>query len=71
DKVTGKTITSTNWVTTDSYVPVDTPKIAGYTPDKSVVDKPTVRTNQEVTVIYDADAQKAKVAYIDDKTGRP
>ncbi|MCT3477333.1 LPXTG cell wall anchor domain-containing protein, partial [Lactobacillus delbrueckii subsp. lactis] len=70
DKVTGKTITSTNWVTTDSYVPVDTPKIAGYTPDKSVVDKPTVRTNQEVTVIYDADAQKAKVAYIDDKTGK-
>ena len=70
DKVTGKTITSTDWVTTDSYVPVDTPKIAGYTPDKSVVDKPTVRTNQEVTVIYDADAQKAKVAYIDDKTGK-
>ncbi|MDK8262622.1 mucin-binding protein, partial [Lactobacillus delbrueckii] len=70
DKVTGKTISNTDWVTTDSYVKVETPKIAGYTPDKSVVDKPTVRTNQEVTVTYKADAQKAKVAYIDDKTGK-
>ncbi|MCT3490511.1 LPXTG cell wall anchor domain-containing protein [Lactobacillus delbrueckii subsp. lactis] len=70
DKVTGKTISSTDWVTTDSYVKVETPEIAGYTPDKSVVDKPTVRTNQEVTVTYKADAQKAKVAYIDDKTGK-
>lgn len=71
DKVTGKTISSTDWVTTDSYVKVETPEIDGYTPDKSVVDKPTVRTNQEVTVTYKADAQKAKVAYTTTRRARP
>ncbi|MFR0771257.1 MAG: mucin-binding protein [Limosilactobacillus pontis] len=84
DKVTGKTISSTDWVTTDSYVAVKTPEIAGYTPDKEVVNEPTVRENREVTVTYTANSATALVRFIDNtenrnladleskgKTGRP
>ncbi|WP_423479913.1 YSIRK-type signal peptide-containing protein (plasmid) [Ligilactobacillus salivarius] len=70
DKVTGKTISSTDWVTADSYVAVKTPEIAGYTPDKSVVDEPTVRTDQEVTVIYTANSATALVRFIDNTKNR-
>ncbi|MDB6270909.1 mucin-binding protein, partial [Lactobacillus amylovorus] len=70
DKVTGKTIHSTEWVTTDSYVKVETPEIAGYTPDTSVVDKPTVRTNQDVTVTYTANSAAALVRFIDNTEKR-
>ena len=65
DKVTGKTISSTDWATTDSYVEVGTPEIAGYTPDAKVVVKPTVRKDQEVTVTYTANSAAALVRFID------
>ena len=65
DKVTGKTLSSTDWATTDSYVKVDTPEIAGYTPDAKVVVKPTVRKDQEVTVTYTANSAAALVRFID------
>ena len=70
DKVTGETISSTDWATKDSYVKVGTPEIAGYTPDKSVVDEPTLRTNQEVTVTYTANSAKALVRFIDNTENR-
>ena len=70
DKVTGDTISSTEWATTDSYVKVETPKIDGYTPDNSVVDKPTIRTNQDVTVTYTANSAVALVKFIDNTEKR-
>ncbi|WP_323099586.1 mucin-binding protein, partial [Limosilactobacillus reuteri] len=70
DKVTGKTISSTDWVTPDSYVAVETPEIAGYTPDKNVVDEPTVRTDQEVNVTYTANPATALVRFIDNPENR-
>lgn len=70
DKVTGKTISSTDWVTTDSYVAVKTPEIAGYTPDKEVVNEPTVRENREVTVTYTANSATALVRFIDNTENR-
>ncbi|WP_180858761.1 mucin-binding protein [Ligilactobacillus salivarius] len=67
DKVTGKTISSTDWVTADSYVAVKTPEIAGYTPDKSVVDEPTVRTDRVITVTYVKKDQELPVPPEDNK----
>ena len=65
DKVTGKTSSSTDWATKDSYVPVDTPKIDGYTPDKNVVDEQTVRENRVIQVTYTANSARALVRFID------
>ncbi|WP_444547006.1 mucin-binding protein, partial [Lactobacillus delbrueckii] len=49
------------------------PDVTGYTPRVKTVSNKNVAhdaQNIDVVVIYDADAQKAKVAYIDDKTGK-
>ncbi|MDA3778609.1 mucin-binding protein, partial [Lactobacillus delbrueckii] len=52
---------------------VVSPDVTGYTPRVKTVSNKNVAhdaQNIDVVVIYDADAQKAKVAYIDDKTGK-
>ncbi|QDD70059.1 hypothetical protein DM298_03600 [Lactobacillus amylovorus] len=70
DKVTGKTISSTDWVTKDSYVKVDTPKIDGYTPDKNSVYEQTVRENRVIPVTYTANSAAALVKFIDNTEHR-
>ena len=49
------------------------PKIPGYRPDKSLVEKATVKygdPNSSITVTYKANAQVIKVNFIDDTTGK-
>ena len=51
---------------------VQSPVIAGYTPDKSVIDQQAVNAespNIDLTVTYAPDAQKLDVVYIDDTEG--
>ena len=69
DDVTNKTTWSNdNAQTVDS---VNTPSITGYTPDKSSIEKQAFKFGDqdvEVTVTYNANAQTAKITYIDDTT---
>ncbi|MGQ7596875.1 mucin-binding protein, partial [Streptococcus suis] len=55
----------------DDFDKVDTPAIAGYTPDKASVeaelDVPATAADKEVIVRYVKDAQKATITYKDDK----
>lgn len=71
DDVTGKTTWSNdNAQTVDSVI---TPSITGYTPDQSSIEKHTFNFGDpdiNVTVYYKANAQKASVTYVDDKTGK-
>ncbi|HFR3426682.1 TPA: YSIRK-type signal peptide-containing protein, partial [Streptococcus suis] len=62
----------TPWTSTDDdFDKVDTPAIAGYTPDKASVeavqDVPATDPDTEVIVRYVKDAQKATITYKDDK----
>ena len=71
DEVTQKA-TYTPW-TTDNWAEYDTPQISGYTPSKAKVLATKVdgnTQNQTVTITDSADAQKASVTYVDDKTGK-
>ena len=71
DEVTQKA-TYTPW-TTDNWAEYDTPQISGYTPSRAKVLATKVdgnTQNQTVTITYSADAQKASVTYVDDKTGK-
>ena len=69
DDVTGETTWSNdNAQTVDSVI---TPSIVGYTPDKSSIEKQSFKFGDqdvEVTVTYHANAQTAKIIYIDDTT---
>ena len=69
DDVTNKTTWSNdNAQTVDSVI---TPSITGYTPDKSSIEKQSFKFGDqdvEVTVTYNANAQTAKITYIDDTT---
>ncbi|MGN8628388.1 mucin-binding protein [Lactobacillus amylovorus] len=69
DDVTNKTTWSNdNAQTVDSVI---TPSIIGYTPDKSSIEKQSFKFGDqdvEVTVTYHANAQTAKITYIDDTT---
>ncbi len=72
DKVTGQVL-STTWSKNQDFKDVDSPAVAGYTPDTKTVSNKDVAHDAAdiaVTVKYNADAQKATVAYIDDKTGK-
>lgn len=55
-----------------TFSPIDSPAIQGYTPDRTVVDNvkvnPDSHDSTEVTVTYHADAQKLTVNFIDDTT---
>ncbi|WP_404274098.1 mucin-binding protein [Fructilactobacillus sanfranciscensis] len=68
DQVTGK-VTYTNWnEPTHSFNKVDSPVIKGYTPNVNTVSSLTVKPDSKdsnVTVIYNADAEKAHVKYVD------
>ena len=71
DKVTGEVL-STKWTDNQDFKDVDSPSVAGYTADKTVVSNKNVAHDAkdiDVVVNYSADAQKATVTYIDDKTG--
>ena len=69
DDVTGDTTWNNDSAqTVDS---VSTPSIVGYTPDKSSIEKQSFKFGDqdvEVTVTYHANAQTAKITYIDDTT---
>ena len=72
DKVTGEVL-STKWSGNQDFKDVESPVVKGYTPDKTVVSNKNVAHDAQdidVVVTYKADAQKATVAYIDDKTGQ-
>ena len=60
------------WTPANSnYSAVDSPVIQGYTPDKSVIEKSTVNptdNDTEITVVYNADKQAARVIYVDKTT---
>ncbi|MGQ7596842.1 mucin-binding protein, partial [Streptococcus suis] len=67
-----KEVTYGEWTSADDdFDKVDTPAIAGYTPDKSSVeaelDVPATAADKEVIVRYVKDAQKATITYKDDK----
>ena len=71
DKVTGKVL-STEWSGNQDFKDVESPVVKGYTPDKTVVSNKNIAHDAQdinVVVTYTADAQKATVAYVDDKTG--
>ncbi|MGN8863634.1 mucin-binding protein, partial [Lactobacillus amylovorus] len=69
DDVTGDTTWNNDSAqTVDSVI---TPSITGYTPDKSSIEKQAFKFGDkdvEVTVTYNANAQTAKITYIDDTT---
>ena len=60
------------WTPANSnYSAVDSPVVQGYTPDKSVIEKSTVNPTDkdtEITVVYNADKQAARVIYVDKTT---
>ncbi|HFH9947652.1 TPA: YSIRK signal domain/LPXTG anchor domain surface protein, partial [Streptococcus suis] len=67
-----KEVTYGDWTSTDDdFDKVDTPAIAGYTPDKASVaaeaNVPAEAADKEVIVKYVKDAQKATITYKDDK----
>ncbi|HFU4060843.1 TPA: YSIRK signal domain/LPXTG anchor domain surface protein, partial [Streptococcus suis] len=67
-----KEVTYGEWTSTDNaFDKVDTPTIAGYTPDKASVaaeaNVPAEAADKEVIVKYVKDAQKATITYKDDK----
>ena len=69
DYVTGETTWSND--NAQSVDSVNTPSIVGYTPDKSSIKKQSFKFGDqdvEVTVTYHANAQIAKITYIDDTT---
>ena len=57
-----------------TFLPIDSPTIQGYTPDRTVVDNIKVNPDShdltDVTVTYNADSQKLSVDFIDDTTGK-
>ncbi|HEL2737586.1 TPA: YSIRK-type signal peptide-containing protein, partial [Streptococcus suis] len=66
-----KEVTYGKWTSSDDdFDKVDTPAIAGYTPDKASVaavqDVPATATDTEVTVTYVKDIQKATITYQDE-----
>ncbi|HFI0057073.1 TPA: MucBP domain-containing protein, partial [Streptococcus suis] len=66
-----KDVTYGEWTSADDdFDKVDTPAIAGYTPDKASVeaelDVPATAADKEVIVTYVKDAQKATITYKDD-----
>ena len=68
DAVTGETV-STSWTDDQYFAGVTSPTVAGYTPDRSVVEGVSVghdSSNITETVTYNADKQYAHVAYVDD-----
>ena len=73
DLVTNK-ITWNGWTPeSHDFKEVDSPVIAGYTPNIVTVEAQTVTPssdNIEKTVVYKDDRQKATVTYIDDTTGK-
>ena len=72
DKVDGHVISTTWTPENKEFASVNTPILAGYTPDKFNVDSTVVKPdsdNQVVTITYSPDTQYAKFNYIDDSTG--
>ncbi|MGQ7379200.1 mucin-binding protein, partial [Streptococcus suis] len=66
-----KEVTYGNWTSTDDdFDKVDTPAIAGYTPDKisveAILDVPSTALDTEIVVTYVKDGQKATITYQDE-----
>ena len=71
DEVTGADHWNAWTPANSNYNAVDSPVIQGYTPDKLSVDGSTVNPTDkdtEITVVYNANKQTAKITYIDDTT---
>ncbi|RGW87117.1 mucin-binding protein, partial [Lactobacillus amylovorus] len=72
DKVNGEVL-ETKWSANQDFKDVDSPSVKGYTPDKKTVSNKNLAHDAAditETVKYSADAQKASVTYVDDKTGK-
>ncbi|NRG69554.1 YSIRK-type signal peptide-containing protein, partial [Streptococcus suis] len=66
-----KEVTYGDWTSTkDDFDKVDTPAIAGYTPDKAsveaILDVPATALDTEIVVTYVKDGQKATITYQDE-----
>ena len=71
DEVTGLDHWNAWTPANSNYNAVDSPVIQGYTPDKSVIEKSTVNPTDkdtEITVVYNANKQAARVIYVDKTT---
>ena len=71
DEVTGTDHWNAWTPANSNYSAVDSPVVQGYTPDKSVIEKSTVNPTDkdtEITVVYNADKQAARVIYVDKTT---
>lgn len=73
DEVTGQNHWN-NWQATNgqTFNAVQSPSKEGYTPDKTSIEAVNVKPgdkNIDITVTYNANAQTAKISYIDDTTG--
>ena len=74
DEVTGQNHWN-DWQATNgqTFNAVQSPSKEGYTPDKASIEAVNVKPgdkNIDITVTYNANAQAAKISYIDDTTGR-
>ncbi|WP_125702322.1 mucin-binding protein [Lacticaseibacillus daqingensis] len=69
DRVTGDR-TYTDWTpASDTFVPVDSPEVTGYTPDTKKVEGVTVTPetkDSKVTVTYTANDDSAQIIFVDD-----
>lgn len=74
DLVTGKTAWNAWDQPAQTFAEIDSPVIEGYTPDQAKIDDVSVTADSpemtEKTVVYNADAQKLSVDFIDDTTGK-
>ena len=74
DKVTGE-ILSTEWSPAQDFTDVTSPEVAHYVPDRTVVSNKGIAHDhadivEEVTYTPKNEAQKAKVTYVDETTGK-
>lgn len=74
DLVTGKTAWNAWDQPAQTFAEIDSPVIEGYTPDQAKIDNVSVTADSpemtEKTIVYNADAQKLSVDFIDDTTGK-
>ncbi|MFR0593373.1 mucin-binding protein [Limosilactobacillus mucosae] len=74
DLVTGKTAWNAWDHSAQTFAEIDSPVIGGYTPDQVKINNVSVTADSpemtEKTVVYNADAQKLSVDFIDDTTGK-
>ena len=72
NKVTGQ-VTYTDWTIDGGLDGIDVPKVDGYTPDKTSIDKiekPELDKDYNTSVIYSRNTEDSSITYVDDTTGK-